>query len=266
MSSKKGIPEQVNHFINEGLGVGSLIYRFSMALLVLIVCITFVVETYDVSKELIRFLLGVDTVITLIFLCDYIVRWWAKRFSLKYPFTIFALIDLVAILPLFLDAHLQFVRVLRLFRILRLLRGLSKTGSVFGEISEYHLRLARIAFTLFCIIFISSGLIYDIEHEHNPEQIRTFFDALYFSVVTLTTVGYGDIVPLSTTGRVTVLFMILSGTLLIPLQLTNLVRYVIERRRRVRVDCKRCGQTRHDNNARYCKVCGEELPKELLAP
>ncbi|GGA28414.1 ion channel [Okeania sp. KiyG1] len=79
--------------------------------------------------------------------------------------------------------------------------------------------LTRILFTLFTIIFIFSGLIYQVEHGVNSESFKTFLDAVYFSVVTMTTVGFGDVTPASENGRLLTVLMILTGISLIPSQL-----------------------------------------------
>ncbi len=252
--------DKVDRILNTGDTRTSLVYNLTMAFLVLVVCVNFVLETYSVSPVLMETLLGIDTFITYIFLIDYLLRWWARRFSIPYLFTPIAIIDLIAVLPLFLtETHFQFVRVLRLFRILRLMH-LFRNKAFFGQkLTEIHFRLMQIFFTLFCIIFISSGLIYDIEHAHNPHVLGTFFDALYFTIVTLATVGYGDIVPLSTPGRVTTLLMILSGAILIPWQVTNLVRYMIYAGGKNTAECQGCGLQHHEFDAIYCKHCGTRL-------
>ncbi len=236
------------------------IYRSILVFLVLTVCVTFVWETYHISAGLRNTLEWVDWLVTLIFLVDYLVRFWSERFSIRYLFTPLAIVDLLAILPLFLSAHWQFVRVLRLFRILRLLRVLQRSKSAAWQVSEFRMRLTTIFFTLFCIIFISSGVIYDIEHKYNPEQMQTFFDALYFVVVSVTTVGYGDITPVSHAGRVATLLMICSGVLLIPWQVTELARYIVRSAQKGQTQvCSSCHHSWHDLDAFYCKNCGHKL-------
>lgn len=108
------------------------------------------------------------------------------------------LIDLAAILPLFFSNDVFQLEFLRLARILRLQRLLQREDftRLFGRTPEYRLRTAEIVVSIFTILYISSGLVYDAEHETNPEHFGTFFDALYFSVVTLTTTGmFGSCSP-----------------------------------------------------------------------
>jgi voltage-gated potassium channel len=254
------IQEKVRVWLNEPDTLVGWVYRSVLVLMVLAVCVTFVWETYPISNSLRNALFMVNRVITVLFLLDYLVRFWSMNFSIRYLFTPLALVDLLAILPLFLSANWQFVRVLRLLRILRLLRVLQRQRPNRWRASEFHLRLVTILFTLFCIVFISAGMIYEVEHKHNPSQIRTFFDSLYFAVVSMTTVGYGDITPVSTEGRVITLFMITAGMILIPWQLTEILRYLVRSTQKTDSECEKCNYRWHDPDAHYCKMCGHKLP------
>ncbi len=251
--------EKIYRILNEANSLGGWIYRGVLTFLIFVVCVTFVWETYPIAPATYDFLMKVDLAITIIFLIDYLVRFWSERFSIRYLFTPLALVDLLAILPLFLSAHFQFIRVLRLLRILRLLRVLQREKPSSFLPSEFRLRVVTIFFTLFCIIFIYAGMIYEIEHKVNPIQIRTFFDSLYFSVVSVTTVGYGDIVPLSWQGRVATLLMICSGVILIPWQVTELARYLVQGIQKEERQCKTCKANWHDTDAKFCRRCGKPL-------
>ncbi|MEC7840054.1 MAG: ion transporter [Chlamydiota bacterium] len=235
-------------------------YALFMAALVLIICGNFVAETYIKSPNIFQALITIDRLITFMFLIDYLLRFWVKNFSIRYLFTPMALIDLVTIIPIFLPrTQLQFVRVLRVFRILRLLRVFRKNGIIFIKYTEFHLRVLRILFTIFCLVFISSGLIYEIESSRSPETFATFFDAVYFSIVTLTTVGYGDIIPVSTQGRLITVIIIMTGVLLIPWQFMTLARYLVGDINKLECPCSKCGLSVHDVDASHCKNCGKIL-------
>ncbi|MCZ2201256.1 MAG: potassium channel family protein, partial [Cylindrospermopsis raciborskii PAMP2012] len=132
---------------------------------------------------------------------------------------------------------------------------------LFFSISEDSVIFARILFTLFAIIFVYSGLIYQVEHPINPERFSTFLDAFYFSVVTMTTVGFGDVTPVSEWGRLLTVFMILTGVALIPWQVGDLIKRFLKTSNQVENTCSSCGLAFHDGDALFCKRCGAKLPQ-----
>jgi len=117
----------------------------------------------------------------------------------------------------------------------------------------------RIFLTLFTIIFVYAGLIYQVEHQINNDRLHNFFDAFYFVVVTMTTVGYGDVTPLSQAGRVMTLLMIFTGVLFIPWQLSELIGQVVKTSGSIEKKCSSCNLSRHESDASFCKRCGAEL-------
>ncbi|WP_310483907.1 ion transporter [Chamaesiphon sp. VAR_48_metabat_403] len=228
--------------------------------LVLVSTGIFVAETYPLDPEM-RSLIGkVDTIILSIFAIEYLLRFIAAPDKFKYLFSFYSLIDLMAILPVLTGiTDVSFIRILRWFRILRLLRfieGKALLGNLDREDSSI---VTRILFTIFSIIFIYSGLIYQVEHPVNPKQFGTFFDAVYFAVVTMTTVGFGDITPTSQAGKVMTVLMILTGIALIPWQLGDLIKQVAKSANKVNAVCPKCYLSSHDLDASFCKRCGTKL-------
>jgi voltage-gated potassium channel len=234
--------------------------NLAIAALVLCSSVIFVAETYPLSDRFRTILDTVDSIILVAFAIEYFLRFLIAEKKLHHLFSLYALIDLLAILPLLLGiADVRFLRIFRWFRILRLIRFLRR-DTLFGYIStEDGLILARIAFTLVSIIFVYSGLIYQVEHRSNPLAFTTFLDAVYFSVVTMTTVGFGDVTPTSQLGRLLAVLMILTGIALIPWQIGDLIRQVVKTANEVKNPCPNCGLTFHDPDARFCKACGTAL-------
>ncbi|NDJ24557.1 ion transporter [Nostoc sp. B(2019)] len=237
------------------------VINLTLATFVLLSSVIFVAETYNIP-DFVRFQLDVaDTAIVIVFAVEYVLRLWSAENKIKYIFSFYSIIDLIAILPFFLGAvDISFIRLLRWFRILRLIRFIDRKF-LFASIStEDGVIFARILFTLFAIIFIYSGLIYQVEHPVNPQNYGTFLDAFYFSVVTMTTVGFGDVVPISELGRLLTVLMILTGIALIPWQVGDLIKRLVKTANQVETVCLSCGLAFHDVDAGFCKRCGAKLP------
>jgi len=111
------------------------------------------------------------------------------------------------------------------------------------------------------IFFVSSGLFFYVESHANP-NVLTFGDAFYFTVVALTTVGFGDITPLSESGKWVTVLMIFSGIILIPWQVSRIVKEWIHIATKKEIICVECGLRYHDRDASHCKYCGRVIYQE----
>lgn len=228
--------------------------------LILMVCAVPPIQAYTDSSWIKRALGLVETCITCVFLVEYLLRLWIAPKKLKHVLHPYSIIDLLAILPLFLPGtYLQLLRLFRLLRILRLVRYLKDPHFFFGTISRKHLIIIRIVFTVLAIIFVSSGLIYYAEHQANPKGFKTFADAVYFSIVTMATVGYGDITPITMYGRWVTVMIIFGGIVLLPWQIKDLIEQIVLGYTKVRVRCTHCDLEPHEQDARYCRRCGTAL-------
>jgi len=244
--------------------IGKLI-NIAIALLVLASATSFVAQTYPIPEITRQSLNLLDDIILGIFVFEYFLRLWCAEEKLKYLLSLYAIVDLLAILPLFLGAiDVTFIRLLRWFRILRLIR-LLESRSLFANKTEDIAILLRILFTLFAIVFVFSGLIYQIEHPTNP-KFHNFLDAFYFSIFTMTTVGYSDVMPKSDAGKLTTVLMVLTGIALIPVQLGELFKRLIKTANqsdrlgeKKDITCSSCGLSCHDADAQFCKVCGTKI-------
>jgi voltage-gated potassium channel len=220
----------------------------------------FIAETYPLPPPVRLSLNTLNAVILWIFVAEYALRLWSAENRLRFVFSLYSAIDLMTILPFVIGIFdVSFIRIFRWFRILRLVRFLE--GQTFGgnvRSSDSPI-FVRILFTLFTIIFVYSGLIYQVEHPVNPQNFRTFLDAFYFSVVTMTTVGFGDIAPITEAGRLLTVLMIITGVALIPWQVGDVVRRLVKSAAQSEVLCSECGLQFHDRDAHFCKRCGTNL-------
>ncbi len=165
-------------------------------------------------KEVTPFLAVLDKVTVVVFIADYVLRLLTADLKLKkgavsyliYPFTPMALIDLLCILPSFtaiaggfrLLKIFRLLRAFRVFRAFKMLRYSKSLSIIIGVIREQRTPLLAVGTLALAYILISALVIFNVE----PESFGSFFDAVYWATVSLTTVGYGDIYPVSTAGRI----------------------------------------------------------------
>lgn len=232
-----------------------------IALLIVISSAIFVLETYDISPRWKWVLDSLDWAILCVFTIEYLLRVWTAEHWWRYVFSLYGLVDLIAIFPFLLGfLDLRSVRLLRWLRILRLARFLGDRAIVGRFTAADTLAVVRIIFTIIAIVFIYAGIIFQVEQQNHPDTFNSFLDAIYFAVVTMTTVGYGDITPTSDAGRLFTVLMILTGIALIPTQLGDLIRRILKVSRSVQVPCPGCRWSIHEPDARFCKRCGTKLP------
>lgn len=265
MMLRQKISQKISFYLDDiATPIGKLI-NIAIAILVIASAVSFVAQTYELSEITRHRLNLLDDVILGTFVVEYFLRFVVAEQKLKYLLSLYAIIDMVAILPFFLGAvDIAYIRLLRWFRILRLIR-LIESKSLFTHKNEDVAILFRILFTLLAIVFIFSGLVYQIEHPHNP-KFHNFLDAFYFSIFTMTTVGYSDVMPKSDAGKLTTVLMVLTGIALIPVQLGELFKRLIKTANQtdlvevmIKSVCSTCGLSLHEPDAKFCKICGTKL-------
>lgn len=189
--------------------------KVSMAYDILMMC-TIIISIVPLAfKNIYVFFLYTDIITTIIFILDYILRLITADYKLnkksvmsfiKYPFTLWAIIDLLSILPaiMVLNKGFRLFRILRIFRTFRVFRVFkafrySKSIIIIIKVIK-NSKDALIAVCTFAVgyILVSALIIFNVE----GDSFETFFDAIYWATVSLTTVGYGDIYPITTAGRI----------------------------------------------------------------
>lgn len=177
---------------------------------------------------------AVDKITTVIFIVDYVLRWITADMKLNrkewsfvlYPFTPMAIIDIISILPGLNILNPAFKifrlsRVLRVFRLLKLLRYTNKVALFLNVIKKEKNVLLTVLVIAVFYIFLTALIMFNAEPRINPETgvetFSSFFDALYWATVTLTTVGYGDLCPVTDLGRFISMLSSLFGVAIIAL-------------------------------------------------
>jgi voltage-gated potassium channel len=244
----------------------------TIILLNLLLVAIFVIDTYRISDSQRDLLWKLEILIVGIFILEYFLRLYGAHNRLSYVKDIYSIIDLLAIMPTLILLALppsyfiydirviQTIRVLAVLRIFRFLRFIAQNHLFFGFISRGMVNVAWLVVSIIIIFFVYSGLFYFVESPVNP-RVQNFGDAFYFTVVAISTVGFGDIVPVSGAGRFVTVAMIISGIILIPFQAARIFRaWLMTGREKKVLICPSCGLDRHDEDANYCKKCGEGLP------
>lgn len=172
----------------------------------------------------------IDRVTTILFIIDYALRWMTADIKLKqkgpsafivYPFTPMAIIDLLSILPglfainqsLKLFRLIRMVRMFRIFRVFKAFRYSSRFAIIGKVIREQRDSLIAVCYIAGGYILVAALIIFNVE----PQSFDTFFDAIYWATVSLTTVGYGDIYPVTNIGRLVAMISSLFGVAVIAL-------------------------------------------------
>ena len=229
----------------------------------------FVVETYPVTAATRAVLWDLEVAIAIVFLVEYLLRLYGARSRIDEALNGYTVVDLVAILPtlsvLFLPVpatvvEIGFLRAIRVIRVLRFYRFTRDAEFFFGQVTDNSLRAMKLLLTVLVILFVSAGLFYSAEHRANP-GVSTFGDAFYYTVVTLSTVGFGDILPVTAAGRWVTVGSILAAILVIPRQASRILREWTTREL-VNVTCPDCGLSYHDPDASHCKACGAVIYQE----
>lgn len=186
-------------------------------IVILISIITFSIETIpDLDPEFREFLESTEDVILIFFTIEYILRILVAKKKLSFIFSFYGIIDLLAILPFYLPLgiDLRTLRTLRFLRIFMMIK-LTKYNAAARRFAAA-LQIAREEIIMFLfvsatMIFLSAVGIYYFENEAQPEAFKSVFHSLWWSVITLTTVGYGDVYPITVGGRVFTFFILLIG-------------------------------------------------------
>lgn len=205
---------------------------------------------------------------TILFTIEYVTRLWCHPKPIRFARSFYGLVDLVSFLPTYIAvlfpgasflAVIRLLRVLRIFRVLRLLEFLSEANILLRSLAQSRRKIFVFMFTVFVAIVVFGSLMYIVEGpEYGFDSIPR---SVYWAIVTVTTVGYGDITPHTTMGQVIAALAMLTGYAIIAVP-TGIVSAEIfsemHRDRDARV-CSSCGYKGHNENAHYCLNCGEPL-------
>lgn len=247
---------------------------FDVVLLVAIVAslITIMLESVPVLLQEHRdFFRKAEWFFTIVFTLEYVVRLIVVRNKWKYVFSFYGIIDLISIIPTYLAIFIvgaqyfmvvRSFRLLRVFRVLKMVRFLGEARMLTEALKASRIKITVFLVTVICVVFIMGTAMYIIEGGQNG--FTSIPTSIYWCIVTLTTVGYGDISPQSAWGKAfaSLIMIIGYGIIAVP---TGIVTAEMGKAYNRKSDhdpdtvCPDCGETGHEIRASFCKHCGHAL-------
>jgi len=206
---------------------------------------------------------------TLLFTVEYAIRLRISENQKKYAFSFFGLVDLIAIIPTYMSllipgaeflTVIRALRVLRVFRVLKLIEYIDGASILADALWNARHKIFVFFSTLSILVVIIGSVMYLVEGEN--AGFSSIPTSIYWAIVTLTTVGYGDISPQSTLGKALASFVMLTGYAIIAVP-TGIITAELARSPRNPKDrlvvCKNCGSQQHPPHAKYCHQCASSL-------
>lgn len=210
----------------------------------------------------------IEWFLTILFTLEYVLRLLSVSRPMLYATSFFGVVDILAILPTYISLFypgghyllvIRLLRILRVFRVLKLAQYVGESRVLLHALRSSRRKITIFIFTVLTLVTIMGSLMYLIEGETNG--FTSIPMSIYWAIVTLTTVGYGDITPQTVLGQlVSVIIMILGyGIIAVPtgivtVEMSNAAKFKTPIR-----SCLRCSADNQDEDAVYCKYCGEKL-------
>ena len=213
----------------------------------------------------------IEWAFTIIFSIEYILRTICIKRPVSYTFSFFGIVDLISIIPTYLGlfltgqthylAIIRLLRVLRIFRILKLVKYLRESAILANAL----IASQRKIFVFFCavivLVVILGSIMYVIESPYN-ETFTSIPHSIYWAIVTITTVGYGDMTPVTSLGRFIASGVMLLGYAIIAVPsgiVTSELTQAVKNQHTNTKSCSSCAHDSHEHDASFCKICGHKL-------
>jgi voltage-gated potassium channel len=236
----------------------------TIAFSVIIVMLNSDRELHDKFGDL---FLATEWIITILFTLEYIFRIYAFKKPFKYIFSFYGVIDLLSILPTYISlfvtgAHMLLVirmlRLMRIFRVFKLARYVKASNVLFMALKSSRIKIVVFLEVVMIIVVITGSVMYLVEGDESG--FTSIPKSIYWAIVTITTVGYGDIAPQTVLGQTIASMLMIVGFAIIAVPTSiigsELVRSNTNNNTQV---CQSCNFNEHDDDAKFCKKCGDEL-------
>lgn len=211
-----------------------------------------------------------EWIFTIAFSIEYGLRLYSVKRPLKYATSFYGVIDLLSVLPTYISLlipgsqyllTLRALRLLRIFRIFKLARYVSESRTIAQAMRASLPKITVFILTVLIIVLFLGSAMYVIEGNHPESGFTSIPRSMYWAIVTVTTVGFGDITPVTGLGQFVSAVLMLIGYSIIAVP-TGIVSAELNRSRKETVSteaCPSCSREGHDPDAKYCKFCGEHL-------
>ena len=246
------------------------LFDIALIWLILLSVATVILESVrSVRAQYGDLLYTLEWVFTLLFTAEYLLRLLSVSRPLRYATSFFGVVDLLAIIPTYLSIFvpgsqyllvIRILRLLRVFRLLKLTEYVEEADTLRRALRASSRKISVFISAVVLLVVIIGALMYVIEGEaHGFTSIPI---SIYWAIVTLTTVGYGDLSPRTPFGQVlaSIVMVIGYGIIAVPTGIVSVeLAHAVREHKTTRQSCPSCGAEGHDQDARYCKYCGANL-------
>lgn len=215
--SKLFSKQSLHTLVHDSDNKAGRIFALTIQILILISLVSFSLETLpNITAQQRSYLNLIEVIVVILFSIEYLLRIYVAKKRLSYIFSFHGIIDLIAVLPFYLSSGLD-LRTVRLFRLLRLVRifklfkyskALNRFQRAFLLVKE---EMLLFGFVALVTLYLSAVGIYYFEHAAQPEQFQSIFHSLWWALITLTTVGYGDMYPITMGGKIFTFLVLIVG-------------------------------------------------------
>ena len=243
-----------------------VILLFAILLSVLVVMLETTNPFHDTHG---RLLYTIEWILTIFFTIEYILRLYCVSKPIRYAKSFYGIIDLLAILPTYLSVFIvgaqsllviRALRLLRVFRVFKLVSYLGQGRQIVVALRRSAAKIALFSYFVLLMVTIMGSIMYVVEAGSN-DQFDSVPRSIYWAIVTLTTVGYGDISPTTPLGQFIAAFVMILGyaVIAVPTGIVSAELVRIPKSEMNTVTCHACGNEGHSPDARFCKHCGDRL-------
>ena len=270
-NNTKSFKQKVHEIIFEADTANGKLFDVILLAAILLSIIGVMLESVDeIDKKYHELIMAFEWGFTILFTIEYFFRIYAVNRPLKYIFSFMGIVDLLAIIPTYLififpAVHwmsvIRAIRLIRIFRIFKLSRYLRGAHTMQIALRSSRPKIIVFLLSIMLFVIILGTLMYIIENSVGTNGFENIPNSIYWSIITLTTVGYGNIVPMTILGKIVASFIMILGYGIIAVP-TGIVTAEFSRKKMEKVStqaCPDCSAEGHEMEATFCNKCGAEL-------